>query len=405
MQTLDGVFQKIGGASNWSAGGAEEEGKQPWEVLKCKNIQNQASMEIGHQETAQALWGSQDQWTADVGQAGRMEAFFHLFGGLPHLKSPLPTAVGLGPDPSVTLNVRVQPQDISHGGQWHNTKAVVPNNMTNMWRDFQANTDAVETGLVHQAPCSQPLLRGELNGASQVGGSQGMEVYSQLKQQMYLNASSNCETACISSCPMPDSSKGTSLGTDMNSMHKEHLTLQHQQRHLSSSEEWPSFAQSCGQSEAQGKGSSTYVTSVLEQQWLHDRIIDLSLLSSHYLQGEGQKWGQQLAMSTQDFPGFQAQHCVPGLQELENCQYGQWPGLSKFSANSGAMAATSHMQQQQNLQDRHCLISQADFNLGEFRTNAPGGDGSQIQAVGLYEETQIANGFRQSQSAQMWRKI
>jgi hypothetical protein len=404
MQTLDGVFQKIGGASNWSAGGAEEERKQPWEALKCKNIQNQASMEIGHQETAQALWGSQDQWTADVGQAGRMEASFHLF-GLPRLNSTLPTAVGLAPDPSVTLNVRVQPQDISHGGQWHNTKAVVPNNMTNMWRDFQANTDAVEAGLVHQVPCSQPLLRGELNGASQVGGSHGMEVYSQLKQQMYLTASSNCETAHISSCPMPDSSKGTSLGTDMNSMHKEHLTLQHQQRHLSSLEGWPSFAQSCGESEAQGKGRSTNVTSVLEQQWWQDRIIDVSLLSSHYLQGEGQKWGQQSAMSTQGFPGFQAQHFIPGLQELENCQYGQWPTLSKFSANSGAMAATSHMQQQQSLQDQHCLISQADFNLGEFRTNAPGGDGSQIQAVGVYEETQIANGFRQSQSAQMWRKI
>ncbi len=152
----------------------------------------------------------------------------------------------------------------------------------------------------------------------------------------------------------------------MNSMHKEHLTLQHQQRHLSFSKGWPSFAKSCGEFEAQGKGSSTYATSILEQQWWQDYIIDVSLFFSHYLQGEGQKWGQQLATSTQGFLGFQAQHFVSGLQELENCQYGQWLVLSKFSANSGAMAATSHMQQQQTLQDQHCLTAKLISTWGNL---------------------------------------
>jgi hypothetical protein len=84
MQPVDGAFDKIGGVSSRSAGKTQEASRQPAEVVKCNHVKNQVSMEIAHPQAAhlqasQAFWGRQDQLTADVGQAGTMQAFLHLF--------------------------------------------------------------------------------------------------------------------------------------------------------------------------------------------------------------------------------------------------------------------------------------------------------------------------------------
>jgi hypothetical protein len=120
MQPVDGAFDKIGGVSSGSAGKTQEASRQLAEVVKCNHVKNQVSMEIAHPQAAhlqatQAYWGRQDQLTADVGQAGTMQAFLHLFGGLPQLDSLLPV-----------LEVGAQHPDTSYGHQWQNCQAVSP---------------------------------------------------------------------------------------------------------------------------------------------------------------------------------------------------------------------------------------------------------------------------------------
>jgi len=120
MQPVDGAFDKIGGVSSGSAGKTQEASRQPAEVVKCNQVKNQVSMEIAHPQAAhlqaaQAFWGRLDQLTADVGQAGTMQAFLHLFGGLPQLDSLLPV-----------LEVGAQHPDTSYGHQWQNCQAVSP---------------------------------------------------------------------------------------------------------------------------------------------------------------------------------------------------------------------------------------------------------------------------------------
>jgi hypothetical protein len=195
MQPVDGAFDKIGGVSSGSEGKTQEASRQPAEVVKCNHVKDQVSMEIAHpqaahpqaahQQASQAFWGREDQLTADVGQAGTMQAFLHLFGGLPQLDSLSPV-----------LEVGAQHPDTSYGHQWHNCQAVVPNNIHGSSR---TDVDALETGHMHGVACSQALVREDHIAASEVCGSQGNEAPIQCKQQTYSATSSNCETACLSS--------------------------------------------------------------------------------------------------------------------------------------------------------------------------------------------------------------